>query len=101
MTEFQFGKGNRLYTKRHRPPESLTLTTDLNHDDILLFEQDIEIPFDEVQNIFDEETSLEPLLINVIDDELLPPEENLEQLVNRFSVYLSGSKMIQGTDNMV
>ena len=61
----------------------------------------IEIPFDEVQNIFDEETCLEPLLINVIDDELLPPEETLEQLVDRFSVYLSGSKMIQGTDNMV
>ncbi len=47
MTEFQFGKGNRLYIKKHRPPESLTLASDVYHDDSLIFEQEYEIPFDE------------------------------------------------------
>ena len=99
MTEFQFGKGNRLYSKRHRSPESLTLAPDVNHDDSL-FEQYHEIILDEVENNFEEETSLEHLLINLLEEQMLPPEK-IEIEVNRFSVYLSGSKIIQGTDIMV
>ena len=63
--------------------------------------EDYEIPFDEVQNNFDEETSLQPLLFNLLDDQMLPPEEKIEIEENRFTVYLSGSKLIQGTDIMV
>jgi hypothetical protein len=103
MTEFQFGKGNRLYSKRHRPPESSTLTTDVNHYDSILSEQeqDYEVSFDEVRNNLDEETSLQPLLFNLLDEQMLPLEEKIEIEENRFTVFLSGSKMIQGTDSMV
>ena len=51
--------------------------------------------------ISDEETSLQPLLFNLLADQMLPPEEKIEIEENRFTVYLSGSKMIQGTDIMV
>ena len=63
--------------------------------------EDYAIPFDEVQNNFDEETSLQPLLFNLLDEQMLPPEEKIKIEENRFTVFLSGSKMIQGTDSMV